>query len=197
MPAIVNHAPRFWTPKWKPVKPIRGRSKYLGQYFDALGNRITMLRHSNPGTSPTVPKKAKAYQRSTGYGLVRFNKEARTITAECWPRHVDVSKPKAPQYPGWPITIKQEDNYGRTPHGYLPTIAVSGMTDPVIQVVDEKTDEVVYTLRIKGQTWQPKVFADGTYTVVVGDQGQRTKRFTGLVPSDEPETLEVVFDKAD
>ncbi|MCF6357574.1 MAG: hypothetical protein L3J54_07180, partial [Draconibacterium sp.] len=52
---------------------------------------------------------------------------------------------------------------------YLPQLKVKGMTDPVVQVINEKTNEIEYTIRIKGNKWQPKVFEKGSYTVKVGD----------------------------
>jgi len=47
------------------------------------------------------------------------------------------------------------------------------MTDPLVQVIDESNGEVVYTLRIRGTTFRPKVFAEGRYRVKVGEQGGR------------------------
>jgi hypothetical protein len=42
-----------------------------------------------------------------------------------------------------------------------------------VQVVDEQNDEVVYTLRIAGTTFRPKVFRAGTYTLRLGEGTQR------------------------
>jgi alkaline phosphatase D len=39
----------------------------------------------------------------------------------------------------------------------------------VVQIVDEANGEIVYTLRIAGQSWRPPVFAPGKYTVKVSD----------------------------
>ena len=39
-----------------------------------------------------------------------------------------------------------------------------------MQVIDESAGEIVYTLRIKGNEFRPKVFSKGTYTVRVGEQ---------------------------
>ena len=47
------------------------------------------------------------------------------------------------------------------------------MTDPVVQVADEASGEIVYTVRIAGQRWRPPVFAPGTYTVRVSDPERR------------------------
>ena len=69
------------------------------------------------------------------------------------------------QYEGWPITVKQTDNYGRKAVAYLPTLKIKGLNDPVVQVVEEASGEVVYTLRIKGSEFRPKVFARGKYSI--------------------------------
>jgi hypothetical protein len=88
------------------------------------------------------------------------------------------------------------DNYGRKAVAYLPTLTFLGIEDPVVQVVREETREVVYTLRIAGDTFRPKVFAEGAYTLKVGEPGtERHKTITGLssvpVEAAERETLTV------
>jgi len=50
------------------------------------------------------------------------------------------------------------------------------MDDPVVQVIDQANDEIVYTVRIKGRSFQPKVFKGGTYTVKVMDPDKGTER---------------------
>jgi hypothetical protein len=134
--------------------------------------------------------------RAAGFGIVKFNKKTRKITIECWPRNVDITDASNKQYPGWPRTIDQLDNYARQPVAYLPTLHVSGMTDPVIQIVDEETGAVVYTLRIGGKEFRPMVFKQGPHTVRVGEPG--TARFTVLtsiepLKSGEERTLAVSF----
>jgi ribosomal protein L6P/L9E len=42
------------------------------------------------------------------------------------------------------------------------------MKNPVVQVIDESNDEIIYTLRINGTSFRPKVFKKGKYTVKVG-----------------------------
>jgi ribosomal protein L6P/L9E len=123
----------------------------------------------------------KLTTRAAGFGVVKFNKKAREITIECWPRNIDITDSGARQYPGWPRTIKQQDNYGRKAVAYLPTIEVSGMTNPVVQVIDESKERIVYTLRINGTSYRPKVFENGKYTIKVGQQGtDRMKTLTGI-----------------
>lgn len=52
-----------------------------------------------------------------------------------------------------------------------------GAQDPVVRVIDDRDGEVVYTLRIAGTSFRPKVFREGTYTVRVGEgDGARTLR---------------------
>ena len=71
------------------------------------------------------------------------------------------------------------------------------MTNPVVQVVEESTQEVVYTLRIKGTSFRPKVFSLGAYTVHVGNQDDdEMQTFSGLeaVASQDSGELAVSFE---
>jgi hypothetical protein len=51
-------------------------------------------------------------------------------------------------------------------------------------ILDRKTlqsnGEIVYTIRITGTTFRPKVFAEGTYTVHVGE-GDSRRIFRGVI----------------
>jgi len=62
-------------------------------------------------------------------------------------------------------------------------IRVSGQSDSVVQVIEERTGEVVYTIRIRGREFSPKVFAKGAYTLRV-EEGERLKALKGVVASD-------------
>ncbi|MCD6339187.1 MAG: hypothetical protein J7M29_07405, partial [Verrucomicrobia bacterium] len=155
-PSIWNYYTRWWQPLEKPINhDPKNPLPWTGRYYDGFRNKITMRAYANP-----TPEN----YRAAGYGLVRFRKSTRTILIECWPRFVDATKPNAKQYPGWPVTVAQTDNYARKPMGWLPTIRVRGRKDPVIQVVDEYNGEIVYTLRIKGDSFDPKIFREGSYT---------------------------------
>jgi len=171
VPAIVNHYPRWWYPQEKPERRIESALEFAGDYYDGFKNRVTAYAYANPGNWDEVKKTdRKTTGWATGYGIVRYNKDKRSITMECWPRFVDVTSPDAKQYPGWPITITQEQNYGRKAVAYLPTLNVKGMVDPIVQIIDESNGETVYTIRIKGTSFRPKVFKKGAYKIVVGDQ---------------------------
>jgi len=195
VPAIAN----IWPRRWFPSEPGRNRKpgspRYTGDFKDGFGNFMTVHAVANP--LKTGRELSTLYDRSTGYGIVKFDRNERTITIECWPRYADPTDPRTDgQYPGWPITIKQTDNYRRKAVAYLPTIKVRGMTDPVVQVVDESNGEIVYTLRIKGTSFRPKVFKTGSYTVKVGEPGtekMRTLKNVHSVRETETRTLEVVL----
>jgi len=75
------------------------------------------------------------------------------------------------------VKINQLDNYERKAYGYLPKIQVTGMTDPVVQVIDGENGEVLYKLRIRGTSFQPWVFKDGIYRVNVGELGTDWVKF--------------------
>ena len=129
-----------------------------------------------------------------GYGIVKLNKRQRTITFECWPRFADPAT-GGQQYAGWPISIKQTDNYARTPVAYLPRIEVTGMVNPIVQVVSQETNEIVYTLRISGRSYRPGVFGNGQYTIHVGEQPDQMKTFKDILaqPDRDERTLKVSF----
>ncbi len=161
VPSIVNYYGRWWHPLEEPSRHDENHPlPYTGRYYDGFHNKVTMHAYANP---------AQGNHRAAGYGLVRFKKSTREITIECWPRQVDVTKAGAKQFPGWPITIQQEDNYGRVAIAWLPTLKITGQEDPVVQIVDEQLKEIVYTLRIRGNRWRPKVFKEGNYTIRVGE----------------------------
>jgi hypothetical protein len=193
VPSIANLYLRWWAPLEAGKNREMGMPEYTGEFLDGFGNKITMLAVANPGERENHDKLTT---RSAGFGVVKFNKKRREITVECWPRNVDISDPKARQYPGWPRTVRQEDNYGRQAEAYLPTINVKGTRNPVVQVVDESNNEIVYTVRINGSSYTPKVFGKGTYTVKVGEQGtekMRTLRGISSLGAGQKKVIEVEF----
>ena len=193
VPSIANFYPRAWRPPQEPRNHIEGMPEYTGEFLDGLGNYVTVWAATNPG-KPMGHEPARLHNRMPGYGIVRFDKQSRDITIECWPRFADPAGPDAKQYLGWPKTISQLDNYSRKATAYLPTIKVTGMADPVVQVIDEADGEIVYTLRIKGTSFRPKVFRDGKYTLLVGELGtDQLKTLKGVqsIPADEEQTIEM------
>ncbi len=194
VPSIVNYYNRWWMPESAPDgESVEGNLPGLGDYFDGFRNKITMYAYANPSEERKNKWGGEWGERAAGYGLVRFNTKERTIAMECWPRGVDVTKDDAEQYPGWPVTIDQTDNYGRKPIAFLPEIKVTGMDNPVIKVIYEPSGEVVYSLRIKGIQFQPKVFKDGTYTIEIGEQPDNLKTYSGLEAQEDKKNEEVLY----
>jgi hypothetical protein len=178
VPSIVNYYPRQWLPLRPAIRALEGPIPNLGDFAEGFGNKITMYTYANPTAFPAPLTNLAA--SASGHGLVRFDKATRHITMECWPRGVDVTQSGAKQYPGWPITIDQLDNYGRKPVAWLPEVeAPAGISRPVVQVVDERGGEVVYTLRARTPRFKPWVFAEGSYRVQIGEPPDRVITLTG------------------
>lgn len=167
VPSVANFYPRMWKPPEPGENRLPGYPQWTGRHFDGLENRVTVYAATNPDWSPGY-EPADLHDKMPGYGIVRFNRYARTITVECWPRYADPRDPAAEQYSGWPRTIFQNDNYGRRAVAWLPMLRVEGIANPVVQVFDG-SGELVYAIRNRGPFMRPKVFAEGKYTVKVGD----------------------------
>ena len=193
VPSIANFYPRAWMPfETKGNNYINGLQEYTGEYMDGLGNKVNVYAHTNPGPKSGVEPKA-LHDRMPGYGIVKLVKSTREITMECWPRYVDPTDANTgKQYPGWPRTINMEDNYAKEAYKWLPTIKISDVQNPVIQVINEDTKEIVYTLRIKGQEYAPKVFADGTYSLIISDPDLDLKKiYYKLIPTEKRGELSI------
>jgi hypothetical protein len=165
-PALVNTIYGRW---WHPLDERPGRNPvpdsplpWTGDFLDGLGNKISLLAYANP------PDISDERQRADGYGIVRFDKRTRRITFECWPRFADVSDGDKAQFPGWPITVEMSDNDGRKPVAWLTELVFEGAKNPVVQVIEEATGDLVYTIRVSGNRFQPRVYSSGKYTVKVG-----------------------------
>ncbi|MBE0591818.1 MAG: hypothetical protein IH616_05385 [Gemmatimonadales bacterium] len=193
VPSVAN----FWPRRWYPAVPGANREpsapRYTGDYEDGFGNKITVLAVSNPTRSGKEP--ARLHDRAPGYGIARFDRVTRSITLAAWPRWADATRGDPP-YGGWPLRINQTDNYARTGSGYLPTVVVVGLPEPVIQVADGTTGEIVYTLRPADSTFTPMVFTPGPHILRVGEPGStRWRAFEGLMPgAPGADTLVVSFE---
>jgi hypothetical protein len=72
--------------------------------------------------------------------------------------------------------------------GYLPEIVFEEGLNGVVQVVEEKTGEVLYTVRTQGGTFSPRVYAEGKYTVKVGKDKPDAQTLKGLEPMHASDT---------
>ncbi len=168
VPSIANFYPRAWNPRRSGLNRPDNAPHWMGDHIDGFHNPVTVYAATNPGEDFGVEPR-DLHNKMPGYGIVRLRKPDRTITMECWPRRADPADPEAAQYPGWPKTISQMDNYKRKPAGYLPPLEVDGMANPVVQVREAATKKLVYALRINGHKFTPWVFAPGRYDLRIGE----------------------------
>ena len=66
------------------------------------------------------------------------------------------------------------------------------MKNPVIQVKNEKNNEIVYTLRINGSNYLPKVLEKGLYTIVVGELGTKKEKILSHISANKKITDAIV-----
>lgn len=193
-PAVNVGYPRWWEPQAAGKNRKPGQSELLGDFSDSFGNPMTVLAVKNGVEQPSGSGVLKTMEeKASGLGLVRFNKVDGSVTIECWPYLSDPTKDA--QFEGWPVKVSMRENYGRKAKAHLPVLQISGIEKPVVQVIDEADGEIVYTLRIKDQKFQPFVFKPGKYTVRISDpDAGRMKELTGLEASDgEPKILDVIL----
>lgn len=172
-PAISIVYSRWFRPDELKI-PVNSRPEHghpnTGKYKDSFGNLNYVYAIGNPGNFTRTANRHEFEQaKSAGFGMVYFDQIERNITMESWRFLADVTNPGPDdQHPGWPLTISQFDNYGREAKAWLPTIKVSGEPNPVVEVINEKTGETEYIVRIKGNDFAPKVFSNDTFTIRIG-----------------------------
>ena len=175
----------FW-PEREPRRREPGMPSYGGEYRDGFNNKMTVHAVANPIRDFEDEDPLQMLQnKSSGYGVIRFDKDSREITMECWPLLSDPAGGASEQYADWPKTVAMEDNYAREAAGYLPPLRVDGAETPMIQVVDEERGEVVYTKRLDGPEVQAKVFRRVPHTIRVGDDVTWQETLTGLQPQSD------------
>ncbi len=170
VPSIASGYPRSWLPICEGKDRKAGAPNYSGKFLDGFGNYITVLAAANPTkTLGAVDTISDLRAKASGYGIVRLEKKNLTLTMECWPLDENPKSASAKQFPGWPQTIKVQENYAKKAKAFLPTIELSGITNPVFQIINEKNNEIVYTIRVKENIFRPKVFDKGFYTIKVSN----------------------------
>ena len=151
VPSIANLYLRWWEPLEPGVNREPGAPEYTGDHLDGFANKVTNFAAANPQKQPAGNV---LNTRSAGFGIVRLNTETRTITMECWPRNVDISDATAKQYAGWPRTISQFDNYNPPSWGKLGKVSFN-VEDPVVQLIDADSMDILYTVRVNGKAFTP------------------------------------------
>ena len=171
-PSMLNIFPRIFDPANEGPGPGSRDSARLGPYTDAHGNDIDVLAIANPDTyyaPPPSGASAKMDALGIGYGLVHVDRAARAYTFEAWPGHADPLDPLAAPFPDWPVRVRQEDNDGRDPAGFLAEREAE-VAAPVVEVVDERTGELVWARRLPdSRVVLPVYDANASYRVTVSD----------------------------
>ncbi|MEZ6066984.1 MAG: alkaline phosphatase D family protein [Planctomycetaceae bacterium] len=178
VPSIAAGYPRSWRPDAE-GRAVQNRPTYeptgeqladTGEYFDGFGNRMSVYAIGNPERENRKPVLELLHDKSSGYGLVKFHKPTQTIEINCYRLLIDADNLQpGDQFPGWPRTIRQQDNAGGPASKPLATIQVTGLEKPLVQVIDDATGEIVSSLRIAGAEFTPRVYGDGPYTLRVSD----------------------------
>lgn len=194
VPSISNYFPRRWFPNLPGKNRIKGQPENNGDFTDGFGNKMTVLAVANPVVTGLLP--ARLYDRSAGYGIIKFNKKTREIEVANWPRQTDPSLPDAKPYEGWPVRFTQEENYSRKAVAWLPTLEVTGTSlPPVVKISEEKTGELVYAIRSRENIFRPKVFARGIYRIEAGEPGTaQWKVLRNISSVDENSSLTIHID---
>ncbi|MCC7491970.1 MAG: hypothetical protein IT204_06465 [Fimbriimonadaceae bacterium] len=218
VPALGNIFWRWFYPAQPGANRAAGAADWLGEFVDAFGSPFQMVAVANPERQDLLRQKLRARAvlpkaeaealggtivdssgvevavgtprvcLGDGYGVLRFDKRARTVTVECWPHDADPTA-GGKCYPGWPVTLPQSALDGRRPLAWLPDITVSGLRDPVVKVLAEPSGELLSATRLNGTTWRPGVYStSGSYTVVIGwpEAPAVWKALKGLRPSARP-----------
>jgi len=164
VPSIANLYLRWWDPLAPGRNRDAGAPEYTGDHRDGFDNKVTNYAAANP---ERMPAGNVLNTRAAGFGIVRFNTKSRDITMECWPRNVDITDPISKQYPGWPRTISQFDNYNPPSWGKMGELTFD-LENPVVQLVDAKSREILYTVRAIGKSFAPAMPKDKIYIIKAG-----------------------------
>lgn len=151
-PAVSNLWPRRWYPAAYGAdgKP-EDAPRYIGKYEDGFGNKISVRAVANPYDIDREP--AKVFDKAPGFSIIKFDIPEREMTLAAWPRW---AAPKDGPYEGWPITINQQENYGRARAGTLKTLEVDGKT--TVALFRESDGRLVYNLKPKAGPFEVFVF---------------------------------------
>lgn len=178
-PAVSNLWPRRWYPATYGLDgPPENAPRYTGKYEDGFGNKITVKAIANPHDIDREP--SRIFDKAPGYSIIEFDLSNRSMKVAVWPRWAAPGQTTDNQpYPGWPISISQTENYGRTRVGYLDPIEVDGET--LVAVYQEERNELLYALKPPKGTFEPFVFSkSGTYSIKTSKGPQLLETKKGL-----------------
>ncbi len=108
--------PRWWRPDEVDIhhenRPQHGLPN-TGEYTDYFGNHVYVYSVGNPAAGTKRNRYELAHQKGSGFGLVTIDTEAKTYHCEAFRFLVDATSGEVnDQFPGWPLTILQQENEG-------------------------------------------------------------------------------------
>ena len=177
-----------------------------GEFVDAWGNYFRMIAVANPERRELLDQKlrrryvipkaeakgdsgdSKRACLGDGYGVVRFDKIQQEITVECWPHNVGPTG-EGQQFPGWPVKLRLADLDGRQPVAWLPDLKIEGISDPIVQIIDQESQEIIKVTRAFKGMYRPGVYdMEKTYILRVGEPHSGTLWWEGknLQPTSKP-----------
>lgn len=115
-PAISAGYPRWWRPDEVGMEHENRPSHNLpntGEFIDGLGNKIYVYAVGNPIVPKGKNRYETAHQKGSGFGLVIIDTEKKTYHLDAFRFLVDPTDGNPEnQFPGWPVTIQQQENAG-------------------------------------------------------------------------------------
>jgi len=155
--------------------PIQNRPDhglpFTGEFTDGFGNPTYVYAVGNPDDLTSDPNRYKqADIRSSGFGVVRFNRDARSIGIEAYRFITDLNAVDAvsKQFPGWPLTIQQTDNNGLARKYELEEI-VGDCGDELLELFEEESGKRIYSIRLNHKPFRPWVEKPGVYRIRLTD----------------------------
>ena len=115
-PAIAAGYPRWWRPDEIGMphehRPNHGNAN-TGEFLDGFGNKVYVYAVGNPEVGTKKNRYEKAHQKASGFGLVTIDTSAKTYHLDCYRFLVDTTDGNPEnQFPGWPVTLHQDENAG-------------------------------------------------------------------------------------
>lgn len=130
-----------------------------------------------------APPSLGAEPGDDGYGLLQLDMAGRHFVAQA--RALPGYDPANLRFGGFPESLRQVHAYGQPPLAWLPPLVLTqtpGQPLPVVQVIDESTQRVIYTRRLPQARMILPVYASGSYTLRLfePDGGPASRVWRGL-----------------
>ncbi len=180
-------APQEQTPEddWQSWRDADMRLIYAPDMYQLVATRDDP---ENLSTENIADNQA-IYSASSGIGYIEVNPATRSIIYNRITTEPDSTTKLGAPLPGWPITCMHNMAYDREHVGYLPAVEITGQSNAVIQVINENSGKLLYSLRSSGAAFLPRVFCIGHYTMNIGNPETSTKQsFPNLTPRAPGET---------